>query len=62
MERGRTKCGQYWPCEEEAENQFDEFIVINTGIEQHHDYIITGLFLHNTKVCSLQQSLQLIFV
>lgn len=45
------KCGQYWPMEEESEEQIEEFIVINTGIEQHHDYTVTGLFLHNTKVC-----------
>ena len=54
VERGRMKCGQYWPMEEESEEQFDEFIVINTGIEQHQDYTVTGLFLHNTKVGTIK--------
>ncbi|KAL3866376.1 hypothetical protein ACJMK2_043679 [Sinanodonta woodiana] len=50
MERGRVKCGQYWPEGEESEAQYDEFNVINTGIEQNRDYTITGLLLHNSKV------------
>ena len=52
VERGRIKCGQYWPPEEDGEEQCDEFIVINTGMEQSQDYTITGLFLHNTKVAT----------
>lgn len=51
MERGRLKCGQYWPVEEDSEHNCDEFLIINTGIEQHQDYTVTGLLLHNTKVC-----------
>ncbi|XP_060063744.1 tyrosine-protein phosphatase non-receptor type 9-like [Ylistrum balloti] len=49
IERGRLKCGQYWPVEEDAEDTCDEFLIINTGTEQHQDYTVTGLFLHNTK-------------
>ncbi|OWF43100.1 tyrosine-protein phosphatase non-receptor type 9-like [Mizuhopecten yessoensis] len=49
IERGRLKCGQYWPVEEDAEETCDEFLIINTGTEQHQDYTVTGLFLHNTK-------------
>ena len=52
MERGRVKCGQYWPQGEEGEEQFDEFIVINTGMEQNREYSITGLLVHNTQVIS----------
>ena len=44
------KCGQYWPQGEEGEEQFDEYIVINTGMEQNREYSITGLLLHNTQV------------
>ena len=50
MERGRVKCGQYWPQGEEGEEQFDEFIIINTGMEQNREYTITSLHVHNTQV------------
>ncbi|KAK3096744.1 hypothetical protein FSP39_002853 [Pinctada imbricata] len=61
VERGRQKCGQYWPPEEDGEEQFDEFIVINTGMEQSQDYTITGLFLHNTKTGESRQVYHLQF-
>ena len=50
MERGRVKCGQYWPKEDESEDQFGEFIVINNSIETYKEFIVTVLSLHNTKV------------
>ena len=50
MERGRVKCGQYWPLDEEGEVQIEEFIIINTAIEQNREYSITGLLVHNTQV------------
>lgn len=51
VERGRAKCGQYWPPEEDGEEQHENFLVINTRMEVYQDYSITWLFLLNTKVC-----------
>ena len=48
------KCGQYWPQGEEGEEQFEEFIVINTSMEQNREYSITGLHVHNTLVNTLR--------
>nr|XP_011439449.2 tyrosine-protein phosphatase non-receptor type 9 isoform X2 [Crassostrea gigas] len=49
VERGRAKCGQYWPPEEDGEEQHENFLVINTRMEVYQDYSITWLFLLNTK-------------
>lgn len=49
VERGRAKCGQYWPPEEDGEEQHEDFLVINTRMEVYQDYSITWLFLLNTK-------------
>ncbi|XP_064608455.1 tyrosine-protein phosphatase non-receptor type 9-like isoform X2 [Liolophura sinensis] len=49
VERGRMKCGQYWPNEEETDDQYSEFLVCNRAIEQYRDYTVTSLILHNTK-------------
>jgi phage terminase large subunit-like protein len=50
VERGRAKCGQYWPPDEDGEEQFEDYLVINTRMEVYQDYNITWLFLLNTKV------------
>lgn len=49
VERGRAKCGQYWPPEEDGEEQHEDFLVINTRMEVYQDYSISWLFLLNTK-------------
>ncbi|XP_046373644.1 tyrosine-protein phosphatase non-receptor type 9-like isoform X2 [Haliotis rufescens] len=49
IERQRMKCGQYWPNEEQTDEQFEEFIVYNNGISTRKDYTETKLLLHNTK-------------
>ena len=48
FERSRMKCGQYWPNEEETDEQFEEFVVNNTGVIQGEDYTETGLLVHNS--------------
>ncbi|CAL1535587.1 unnamed protein product [Lymnaea stagnalis] len=49
IERSRMKCGQYWPSEEQTDEQFEEFIVFNNGIIENDDYTETILMLHNTN-------------
>lgn len=55
IEKGRVKCGQYWPAEEDGEEQCDEFIVTNMGMEHNRDYTITNLSLHNTNTGQVRQ-------
>lgn len=50
VERGRTKCGQYWPPEEGASLTFGQFEVTSGAMEQNDDYTVTSLTLTNTKV------------
>lgn len=50
IERARMKCGQYWPSDEQADEQFEEFIVYNNGISENQDFTETQLMLHNTNV------------
>lgn len=61
MERGRVKCGQYWPLDEEGELQIEEFVIINTAIEQNREYSITGLLVHNTQTQESRQVTHLQF-
>lgn len=51
VERGRVKCGQYWPEEENTSQEFGDFEVFNSGIECFADYTISNLVLTNKKVC-----------
>ena len=50
IERGRIKCGQYWPAENEAIEQYGNFAVVNNGVEIHEDYCVTTLHLQNLDV------------
>lgn len=54
-EKGRVKCGQYWPLEVDGEEQCDEFIVTSTGMEHNQEYTITSLLLHNTTTGQVRQ-------
>ncbi|XP_005094848.1 tyrosine-protein phosphatase non-receptor type 9 isoform X2 [Aplysia californica] len=62
IERSRMKCGQYWPNEEEADEQFEEFIVYNNGMSQNKDFIETVLMLHNTNSGESRQISHLQFI
>ncbi len=50
LERGRPKCGQYWPLSEEEVVEYGHFEVVNLTMEQESDYTITMLHLTNLKV------------
>jgi tyrosine-protein phosphatase non-receptor type 9 len=50
VERGRTKCGQYWEAEEAGVATYGGFRVTTASVEQHADYIVTALHLANLKV------------
>ncbi|KAL8567111.1 hypothetical protein ACOMHN_033013 [Nucella lapillus] len=60
VERQRLKCGQYWPNEEQSEEQFQELTVSNKSVKSFDNYVETMLLLHNSKtgesreVCHLQ--------
>lgn len=49
MERGRTKCAQYWQDEEGGVVTHGYFKCTTQAIEQHPDYVITSILLTNTK-------------
>lgn len=45
IERGRGKCGQYWPREDGGTDELDGFRVTNVGAEQKADHVLTELSL-----------------
>ena len=45
MERGRKKCGQYWPLQEETSVQYGNYIITNQAVETYNDYIQTQILL-----------------
>lgn len=50
VERGRVKCGQYWPLEEGRTEQHGYFLVRNTHIQVFQDFKLSCLELYNTQV------------
>jgi len=50
VERGRTKCGQYWPPDKSATVVHEGFRLENKNVETSPDYAITRLQITNTKV------------
>ncbi|XP_030594535.1 tyrosine-protein phosphatase non-receptor type 9 isoform X1 [Archocentrus centrarchus] len=49
VERGRVKCGQYWPLEEGRTEQHGYFLVRNTHIQVFQDFRLSHLELYNTQ-------------
>ncbi|KAK6288384.1 hypothetical protein J4Q44_G00389160, partial [Coregonus suidteri] len=49
VERGRVKCGQYWPIEEGRTEQHGLFLVRNTLIQLYQDFRLSHLELHNRQ-------------
>ncbi|XP_042910680.1 tyrosine-protein phosphatase non-receptor type 9 isoform X2 [Parasteatoda tepidariorum] len=55
IERGKVKCGQYWPAEENSLQEYGEFVVFNKKVENFTDYIVTSLELTNRKQNTSQE-------
>ncbi|CAL1601461.1 unnamed protein product [Knipowitschia caucasica] len=49
VERGRVKCGQYWPLEEGRTEQHGYFLVRNTNMQVFQDFKLSHLELYNTQ-------------
>uniref|UniRef100_A0A4W4EVD9 Tyrosine-protein phosphatase non-receptor type 9 n=1 Tax=Electrophorus electricus TaxID=8005 RepID=A0A4W4EVD9_ELEEL len=49
MERGRVKCGQYWPLEVSRTEEYGYFLVRNVHTETFQDFKITHLELYNSQ-------------
>ncbi|KAJ8000485.1 hypothetical protein DPEC_G00180620 [Dallia pectoralis] len=48
VERGRVKCGQYWPLEEGRTEQQGHFLIKNTHIQLYQDFRLSHLELYNS--------------
>lgn len=53
VERGRTKCGQYWEPAEGGTATYGNFSVTTTTVDQHPDYTVSSLQLTNLKVINI---------
>ncbi|RWS28323.1 tyrosine-protein phosphatase non-receptor type 9-like protein [Leptotrombidium deliense] len=49
VERGRTKCGQYWPLEKDGSMVCGSYKIVNNHVETHSDYIISNLCITNIE-------------
>lgn len=56
VERGRVKCGQYWPLEEGRTEQHGYFRIRNAHIQVFQDFKLSLLELYNTQVGLLRDS------
>ncbi|RXG67644.1 Tyrosine-protein phosphatase non-receptor type 9, partial [Armadillidium vulgare] len=50
LERGRTKCGQYWPAEQGSSVTHTHFSITNTSVTSETNYIITQLSILDSRV------------
>ncbi|XP_037777162.1 tyrosine-protein phosphatase non-receptor type 9-like isoform X1 [Penaeus monodon] len=49
VERGRTKCGQYWPVEQDGQVSHSHFTIKNTHVYQYRDYTVSALTIVDNK-------------
>ncbi|KAJ8714639.1 hypothetical protein PYW07_002864 [Mythimna separata] len=49
VERGRVKCGQYWPLSDNARVVYGDFAVTTQAVEHEDDYTITHLLLTDLR-------------
>lgn len=56
VERGRVKCGQYWPLEEGRTEQHGYFRIRNAHIQVFQDFKLSHLELYNTQVRLISDS------
>lgn len=50
VERGRTKCSQYWNPEPGYDVQVGGFTITTLEVDKNRDYTISNLLITNTKV------------
>jgi tyrosine-protein phosphatase non-receptor type 9 len=50
VERGRTKCGQYWPAEEREVATHGDFTITTQAVQQMGDYTYSQVLINNNKV------------
>ncbi|XP_033108055.1 tyrosine-protein phosphatase non-receptor type 9-like [Anneissia japonica] len=50
VERGRTKCAQYWPPDPETAEEYGQMTVVNLEVEKKRDYIVSTLFVQNNSL------------
>uniref|UniRef100_A0A8C4IY85 Tyrosine-protein phosphatase non-receptor type 9 n=1 Tax=Dicentrarchus labrax TaxID=13489 RepID=A0A8C4IY85_DICLA len=62
VERGRVKCGQYWPLEEGRTEQHGYFLVRNTHIQVFQDFKLSHLELYNTQSGETRQVCHYLYV
>ncbi|XP_068205771.1 tyrosine-protein phosphatase non-receptor type 9 isoform X8 [Palaemon carinicauda] len=49
VERGRTKCGQYWPVEQSGVVSHSHYTITNTVICNYRDYTVSVLSIRDNK-------------